>query len=88
MSWKKRIGAQNGLSQASINLMQAANPMYIPRNHLVEAALEEAQERGSLASFHALLSTLTTPYQYENRKAKFQSLPIEDDRFYKTYCGT
>lgn len=41
--------------------MDAVNPLYIPRNHQVEAALEAA-EVGDMAPWHALLEVVQNPY--------------------------
>lgn len=70
--------------------MNRVNPIYIPRNHLLDAALEAATD-GDLAPFAALLEHVTHPYdelpgggegaQYAN------PAPPGAGRFI-TYCGT
>ena len=42
--------------------MRAVNPAYIPRNHLVEAALNAAIERDDFAPFEQLLEVLSRPF--------------------------
>ena len=43
--------------------MSQHNPWVIPRNHLVEQALNSAQEQGDMQPFHALLKELQTPHE-------------------------
>jgi uncharacterized protein YdiU (UPF0061 family) len=65
-------------------LMRLYNPRVIPRNHLVEEALLEAQE-GNSEKFYTLLKELKTPYDSHNA---LQSVPNGFDGGYKTFCGT
>jgi serine/tyrosine/threonine adenylyltransferase len=68
--------------------MDQVNPVYIPRNHLVEEALEAARE-GDLTSLEALLSVVTDPYDEKSGLTAYAS-PAPDDftDSYLTYCGT
>ena len=86
--WKKRIKVENGIPKASLELMQKSNPVYIPRNHNVEAALKQAQKKGDLTLFNELLQLLSKPYNYKEMNPLFQSVPEQHDDSYKTYCGT
>lgn len=85
--WKKRIGAENGLSDTSRMLMQKHNPVYIPRNHQVELALKQAQENSDYTEFKKMLEILSDPYNYQHMDRDFQNPPVEEQS-YKTYCGT
>ncbi len=65
--------------------MDAVNPLYIPRNHLVEAALEEAT-LGDLAPFRELHAVLQRPFTAQpGREAYAAPGPPEP---YVTFCGT
>ena len=67
--------------------MDAVNPLYIPRNHLVEAALVAA-EAGDMAPWTELLEVVQNPYVERAEWAAFaQPAPIDADP-YKTFCGT
>jgi len=70
-------------------LMREANPRYIPRNYLIEAALDEYLEMGDLSKFKALLTVLENPYTSENMGSQFQQPPPREfDAEYTTYCNT
>lgn len=67
--------------------MDAVNPLYIPRNHLVEAALVSA-EAGDMAPWTELLQVVQNPYVERAEWAAFaQPAPVDADP-YKTFCGT
>jgi uncharacterized protein YdiU (UPF0061 family) len=67
--------------------MDAVNPLYIPRNHLVEAALVSA-EAGDMAPWTELLEVVQNPYVERAEWGAFaQPAPI-DAAPYKTFCGT
>jgi len=70
-------------------LMQEANPRYIPRNYLVEEALDEYLETGDLSKFKGLLTVLENPYTSKDMDSQFQQPPPREfDAEYTTYCNT
>ena len=70
-------------------LMQEANPRYIPRNYLVEEALDEYIETGDLSKFKRLLTVLKDPYTSTDLGSRFQQPPSREfDTEYVTYCNT
>ena len=79
--WENRIAPTR---LASLRLMSEVNPIYIPRNYLVEEAITNA-ENGDMHTFHELLTTLHAPYTTQQG---LQTVPPEFDAGYQTYCGT
>ncbi|WP_426034523.1 protein adenylyltransferase SelO [Cypionkella sp. TWP1-2-1b2] len=67
--------------------LRAVNPAVIPRNHLVEAALEAAT-LGDLTPFHALLAQLQDPFGPETGREAFTLAAPTGFGRYVTYCGT
>jgi len=72
-----------------LDAILAANPLYIPRNHLVEEALTAASECGDLAPFENLLAVLQRPFQDDPDQARY-ALPASPEftSAYRTFCGT
>ena len=68
-------------------LMKKYNPLVIPRNHIVEEALNLAQE-GDLSLFTEFLDALRSPYNIEDIPNRFLDPPSKDQRVYQTFCGT
>ena len=67
--------------------MQKNNPLYIPRNHLVELALSNASI-GDKKSFDNLLKLMSKTYNYDSENIELQTVPKDFDKTYKTFCGT
>lgn len=67
--------------------MRAVNPSVVPRNHLVEAALQAATA-GDLAPFHALRAHLRDPFGPEAGREMFTLPAPTGFGRYVTYCGT
>ncbi len=75
-----------GLDEES---MQEANPRCIPRNYLVEQALDEYLETGDLSKLEGLLTVLENPYGAKDMDSQFQQPPPREfDAKYTTYCNT
>ncbi len=82
--WKNRI-KQN--QEEALNLMIENNPAFIPRNHLVEEALKDAND-GSLEKFELLLNVLKKPYNEQLEYQNYSQPAPVTDKIYKTFCGT
>jgi uncharacterized protein YdiU (UPF0061 family) len=92
-AWQKRwqaMATHGGRTPAELaQALRAANPLYIPRNHLVEEALEAATERNDLAPFERLLAVLKNPFEERPGLALYaQPAPPELQAGYRTFCGT
>jgi len=64
------------------------NPLYIPRNHQVEAALTAATEQNDLAPFETLLAVITQPFTERPGLEAFTQPAPQDSEPYRTFCGT
>ena len=71
----------------TLKLMQSQNPLVIPRNHLVESALEDAIQ-GNKSQLNELINLISKPYNYKLPHKNFQTIPSGFDDCYKTFCGT
>ena len=68
--------------------MRMANPVYIPRNHLVEAALQAAVADQDYAPFETLLQVLERPFDDNPDWALYAEPAQEHERVLQTFCGT
>lgn len=68
-------------------LMDSVNPVYIPRNHLVEEALAAATE-GDMAPFNRFLDVVRSPFQERRGLERYTEGPPEGFGAYRTFCGT
>jgi len=67
--------------------MDGVNPVYIPRNHVVEEALAAATE-GDLHPFERLLDAVDAPYDQRAGLERHAAPAPEDFGAYRTFCGT
>ena len=67
--------------------MDQVNPAYIPRNHLVEEALDAAAD-DDLEPLAALLSAVTAPYEERPGRERYAVGAPPDFGTYRTFCGT
>jgi uncharacterized protein YdiU (UPF0061 family) len=67
--------------------MDRVNPVYIPRNHLVEEALAAATA-GDLGPLERLLDAVTTPYDERPGLERYAAPAPKDFGAYQTFCGT
>ncbi|WP_411373443.1 protein adenylyltransferase SelO [Arthrobacter sp. MPF02] len=69
------------------DLMDQVNPVYIPRNHLVEEALAAATE-GDMEPFTGLLEAVRAPYRERPGLERYAEGAPEEFGNYMTFCGT
>lgn len=86
--YKARRTRQQKTKEEVYTLMKEHNPSIIPRNHLVEEALEAAVKEGDYEPMERLLKVLSKPYAYLEEQKKYNSLPGPSACPYRTFCGT
>ncbi len=85
--WKNILNHSNGVEQAKTR-MKEYNPAFVPRNHLVEEALDAAVN-GNLDLLKQLLVVLRKPYHYHENLSHFTVPPPPVfENVYATFCGT
>ena len=86
-NWKKKWEKRIKSNENSYKIMRLNNPIYIPRNHLVESAIENATN-GNKKEFDKLLVFMSNTYNYNVKHIELQKTPKGFDESYKTFCGT
>ncbi|WP_205696318.1 YdiU family protein [Conexibacter sp. SYSU D00693] len=85
--WRRRLDAEGRDVAEVADAMDRVNPIYVPRNHLVEDALAMATA-GDMSSFSTLLHVVSRPFE-ERPGLEDHAKPAADgDGPYVTYCGT
>jgi uncharacterized protein YdiU (UPF0061 family) len=67
--------------------MDRTNPAYVPRNHLVEEALDAATA-GEIEPFDRLLAVVTAPYDERPGLERYAEPAPASFAGYQTFCGT
>lgn len=86
-AWRKRLNHEMSTECTRQSAMKAVNPAYIPRNHLVEEALQSAQEN-DYEPFEDLLAVLARPYEDEPTFERYTQPPKPYEVVHQTFCGT
>lgn len=87
-TWQNRLARQPQTAEEVRQQMEAHNPVIIPRNHLVEEALQAAEKEGDLTKFTRLHRALTRPFDRDPEFADFRRPPAPGEDIPATYCGT
>ena len=85
--WENRILINNGSKEKSINLMKKTNPIFIPRNHKVEEALENAN-KNNFQHLNDLLDVVKKPYTNNENLKQYKRPANLNGIKYQTFCGT
>ncbi len=86
--WQQRLSEQQENSQKIYDLMRQHNPVVIPRNHHVEAAIQECEQHGKVTLAESFLNVLRSPYEELATTSQYQDPPEDGDKDYQTFCGT
>jgi len=86
--WRERIAREGGDAAARAGAMRAVNPAFIPRNHLVEEALNAAVNAGDIAPFEKLLGVLARPFDDQPDVPEYALPPRPEQIVRATFCGT
>jgi uncharacterized protein YdiU (UPF0061 family) len=88
VQWRSRLSHEPCETAARAAAMRRLNPIFIPRNHRIEQAIDAAIEREDFSLFAELLSVLSQPFREQGALAAYAKPPRADERVLRTYCGT
>ena len=86
--YRARLAAEGRPAPEVAAAMDRANPIYVPRNHLVDEALNAATV-GDLAPVGDLLAAITDPFEERPGLDRFAlPAPTAFGESFQTFCGT
>jgi uncharacterized protein YdiU (UPF0061 family) len=87
--WQSRLQQGGEPPSATVALLRASNPVYIARNHQVEAALEAATgPAADLGPLERLLEAVQSPYEERVGLEGYAAPAPDGGRSHQTFCGT
>lgn len=86
--WLERLRASLDNSDIAVKRMRAVNPVYIPRNHLVEHALDAASDHGDMEPYLTLLEYVQQPFTVRDGREVYAAPAPTDAPKVVTFCGT
>jgi uncharacterized protein YdiU (UPF0061 family) len=86
--WRRRLEEEPVSRQVRVAVMRTASPAFIPRNHMVEAALRAAVERHDFQPFEELLDVVSRPYEERPNLERYATPARPEESVLQTFCGT
>ena len=87
--WLDRIARDSNDVEQSFTQMNQVNPIYIPRNHLVEEAINAGVNSEDFSKLETLIEVTSKPFDLQTNKERYTSpADAEFNNTYKTFCGT
>jgi uncharacterized protein YdiU (UPF0061 family) len=86
--WRRRMTEDTMDRDARTSAMEAVNPTYSPRNHILEAALDAAVSQQDFALLQQLLEVLSRPFEERPGYERYAAPPDPEERVQQTFCGT
>ena len=87
-AWRRRLEEESVSAQERAAAMRRASPAFIPRNHMVEAALNAAVVRQDFQPFEELLDVVSHPYEDRPGLERYTTPARPEERVHQTFCGT
>jgi protein adenylyltransferase len=86
--WRGALTTHGRPAAETADAMDCVNPLYIPRNHQLDAALRTATD-GELAPFEKLLEVVTHPFDRRDEWSDYTTpAPPSFSKSFQTFCGT
>ena len=85
--WHERASREQGSGLSRAEAMDGVNPIYVPRNHKVQEALDAATH-GNLDPFQRILSVLERPFEERDGLQEYADRAPDGFGPYRTFCGT
>ncbi len=86
--WKKLIKEESQNKDALIESLNSKNPIYIPRNHMIERAIREYEEENTHSIMDEMLEVTSNPYLVQKNMEDYAVPAKEDEQVTQTFCGT
>ncbi|GHG77312.1 UPF0061 protein [Alishewanella longhuensis] len=86
--WQARLAEQSAVAGDPSAIMAGANPVLIPRNHLIQRVIDEVTTTGDLSLFNQLHRLWQNPFLDTEENKAFQAAAAPQERVCQTFCGT
>ena len=87
-NWKARLALEKQTLTVLAEHARQINPIYIPRNHKIEEAIQLAVDHNDYAMMHEMNEALMHPYQENEKYKAYRIPPKKSERVESTFCGT
>ena len=86
-SWQQRLANENS-PEIIQTKMNRVNPLFIPRNHRIQKAIEDAEIKDDFSQVHLLAKLYENPFTNQPDFMDYAQAPLHKERVTRTFCGT
>jgi len=86
-TWQEYVLKDGANQEERVAVMRKRNPIFIPRNHRVEEAIQ-AGLIGDFKPFNRLVDVLKNPFEEQPDHADLEDSPKAEEVVCQTFCGT
>lgn len=86
--WQQDLTTDKNNLASTSTKMNAINPLYIPRNHIVEKVIANTIASQEPSEINNFLKALTSPFTENNKLQYYATPPNENEIVKATFCGT
>jgi uncharacterized protein YdiU (UPF0061 family) len=86
--WHRRLERETVSAEDRAAAMRKVNPIFIPRNHLVEATIVAAVEQQNFQPLEDLLEVVSRPYEDGPGLGRYATPAKPEEAVLQTFCGT
>jgi uncharacterized protein YdiU (UPF0061 family) len=85
--WQQRLAIENSPETIQAK-MNRVNPLFIPRNHRIQKAIEDAELKDDFSQVHILTALYENPFTSQPDFMDYAQAPVNEERVTRTFCGT
>ncbi|MDA0772052.1 MAG: YdiU family protein [Cyanobacteria bacterium] len=86
--WRQALSEENKELKTITEEMSKVNPVYIPRNHIIEEMIEAAVANQDYSLMDKLYEVLAKPFTKQEGADYYMLPPRDKEQRYQTFCGT
>lgn len=86
--WQERLSLENESLEELSKYAQKINPIYIPRNHMIEKVIRLAIDNNDFSMMHEMVDVLSNPYHEKEQYNQYALAPTKEECVRETFCGT
>ena len=85
--WESVVKNENNDRNSIINNLNNINPLYIPRNHQIQEAIDKAYEN-DFSKMLEMIEVFKNPFEEKEKYSIYTKAPLEEQKVLRTFCGT
>ena len=85
--WRAIVNSENSDLMSLEKNLNEINPIYIPRNHQVQLAIDKAYEN-DFSKMLEMIDVVKRPFEEKLQYSSYAEAPLDEQKVQRTFCGT